>query len=219
ETTSSTNLASRSSTTARPIPTFVPLPLNVSTSGDPEMDRRLDSIVNMTRSAWSVYARYAWGDESLRSVSNRSNFYEFGPNSGRTIVASLSTLWAMGLKAEFEQGKSWVERELDLGRINRIVTVFELVTDYMGGLLSAYSLTGDEMFASKAKAIADRLAPAYNTSTGEFNPNQRFEYASDFLSFLGIPYRWINLAKDRKSTRLNSSHVSISYAVFCLKKK
>src|SRR5690606_42028828 len=33
---------------------------------------------------------------------------------------------------------------------------------------------------------------------------------------------WIikNIAKeDRKSTRLNSSHVKISYAVFCLKKK
>src|SRR5690606_41026229 len=27
------------------------------------------------------------------------------------------------------------------------------------------------------------------------------------------------LAEDRKSTRLNSSHVKISYAVFCLKKK
>src|SRR5690606_40571744 len=27
------------------------------------------------------------------------------------------------------------------------------------------------------------------------------------------------LARDRKSTRLNSSHVKISYAVFCLKKK
>src|SRR5204862_7777912 len=27
------------------------------------------------------------------------------------------------------------------------------------------------------------------------------------------------LARDRKSTRLNSSHVEISYAVFCLKKK
>src|SRR5207249_11474860 len=26
-------------------------------------------------------------------------------------------------------------------------------------------------------------------------------------------------SRDRKSTRLNSSHVSISYAVFCLKKK
>src|SRR5207249_8582360 len=28
-----------------------------------------------------------------------------------------------------------------------------------------------------------------------------------------------NALEDRKSTRLNSSHVSISYAVFCLKKK
>src|SRR5699024_7420334 len=34
----------------------------------------------------------------------------------------------------------------------------------------------------------------------------RFEIAHDSL-------------RDRKSTRLNSSHVSISYAVFCLKKK
>src|SRR5690554_7232380 len=29
----------------------------------------------------------------------------------------------------------------------------------------------------------------------------------------------IHIAEDRKSTRLNSSHVRISYAVFCLKKK
>src|SRR5690625_6677378 len=30
---------------------------------------------------------------------------------------------------------------------------------------------------------------------------------------------WSLLSEDRKSTRLNSSHVAISYAVFCLKKK
>src|SRR5947209_10111612 len=33
-------------------------------------------------------------------------------------------------------------------------------------------------------------------------------------AFAGIPP-----TKDRKSTRLNSSHANISYAVFCLKKK
>src|SRR5690606_42072849 len=33
-----------------------------------------------------------------------------------------------------------------------------------------------------------------------------------------LPYRWFT-EPDRKSTRLNSSHVKISYAVFCLKKK
>src|SRR2546429_4244957 len=31
--------------------------------------------------------------------------------------------------------------------------------------------------------------------------------------------RWLTAIKDRKSTRLNSSHGYISYAVFCLKKK
>src|SRR3712207_7572972 len=30
---------------------------------------------------------------------------------------------------------------------------------------------------------------------------------------------WFRIVKDRKSTRLNSSHANISYAVFCLKKK
>src|SRR5437899_4058025 len=32
--------------------------------------------------------------------------------------------------------------------------------------------------------------------------------------------RWrVRICRDRKSTRLNSSHLGISYAVFCLKKK
>src|SRR5690349_23026680 len=36
---------------------------------------------------------------------------------------------------------------------------------------------------------------------------------------LGAEQREVGLHGDRKSTRLNSSHVEISYAVFCLKKK
>src|SRR6266571_3310075 len=37
----------------------------------------------------------------------------------------------------------------------------------------------------------------------------------------GGPVDWkaARICRDRKSTRLNSSHMSISYAVFCLKKK
>ena len=33
------------------------------------------------------------------------------------------------------------------------------------------------------------------------------------------PDEWADTGIDRKSTRLNSSHANISYAVFCLKKK
>src|SRR3712207_8823800 len=34
-----------------------------------------------------------------------------------------------------------------------------------------------------------------------------------------LPFSPFALSPDRKSTRLNSSHANISYAVFCLKKK
>src|SRR3712207_8577333 len=34
-----------------------------------------------------------------------------------------------------------------------------------------------------------------------------------------VPWARVALLRDRKSTRLNSSHANISYAVFCLKKK
>src|SRR5207302_9932889 len=60
----------------------------------------------------------------------------------------------------------------------------------------------------------------------------------DYVSYVGLPDELLKLAKEadfvvnctpltpqttgifnQKSTRLNSSHVKISYAVFCLKKK
>src|SRR5437899_6523605 len=37
--------------------------------------------------------------------------------------------------------------------------------------------------------------------------------------YIGIPAFVSRIFRDRKSTRLNSSHLGISYAVFCLKKK
>src|SRR5689334_24190944 len=58
-----------------------------------------------------------------------------------------------------------------------------------------------------------------------------FPYTTLFRSLLVLSRRVVELggkpqcgavvagAQDRKSTRLNSSHSSISYAVFCLKKK
>src|SRR5690606_40404066 len=47
-----------------------------------------------------------------------------------------------------------------------------------------------------------------NTANLIFSVQQVVSYVSQFMTLL-----------DRKSTRLNSSHVKISYAVFCLKKK
>src|SRR5690625_6402654 len=53
-----------------------------------------------------------------------------------------------------------------------------------------------------------------------------YSYGPDLYSDQDIRYqsfdtygRQVKYPIDRKSTRLNSSHVAISYAVFCLKKK
>src|SRR3712207_8043282 len=43
--------------------------------------------------------------------------------------------------------------------------------------------------------------------------------SSELPEVLGMADRVLVMHEDRKSTRLNSSHANISYAVFCLKKK
>src|SRR5690606_41255568 len=48
---------------------------------------------------------------------------------------------------------------------------------------------------------------------GDVSPDSRSDLMHDSHSVLG------GKKLDRESTRLNSSHVKISYAVFCLKKK
>src|SRR5690625_2992981 len=59
--------------------------------------------------------------------------------------------------------------------------------------------------------------PALEAQTKE----DTLEFGSDTLSgeFTGRTFDDVSQVLDRKSTRLNSSHVAISYAVFCLKKK
>ena len=55
----------------------------------------------------------------------------------------------------------------------------------------------------------------------EFDNIQTYQDLNDYIGqhFQSDKHNYILIDEDRKSTRLNSSHVSISYAVFCLKKK
>src|SRR5699024_12325519 len=54
---------------------------------------------------------------------------------------------------------------------------------------------------------------------GTGRPKKLSAYFSNALSEQYLTKHVLPIVRDRKSTRLNSSHVSISYAVFCLKKK
>src|SRR3712207_7832445 len=61
--------------------------------------------------------------------------------------------------------------------------------------------------------IAGGLDSPYARGSHVVNGNPL--YVNSGLGVSGVPFRFL----DRKSTRLNSSHANISYAVFCLKKK
>src|SRR5438067_1928092 len=74
---------------------------------------------------------------------------------------------------------------------------------------------------SKLAAVAATARPAKEVplSAEGKTPWLAMTIALGLLFLFGQWMAWKQLAaKDRKSTRLNSSHVSISYAVFCLKK-
>src|SRR2546430_5812585 len=75
------------------------------------------------------------------------------------------------------------------------------------------TLSGPPTFLRKA---GDRRSPrATPWRRGRFSLNQVFEVLESRCANLLAR----GLRRDRKSTRLNSSHSQISYAVFCLKKK
>src|SRR5699024_11634402 len=67
----------------------------------------------------------------------------------------------------------------------------------------------------KEKVIYEQLRALFKEA--DIDPD--YYLAIDASSDLPYDVYHAGEGRDRKSTRLNSSHVSISYAVFCLKKK
>src|SRR5699024_12175238 len=68
--------------------------------------------------------------------------------------------------------------------------------------------------------LAKKFQLPVRTDQRVIEAGNKFQGLSDVRRRLRNPKLWpLIINPDRKSTRLNSSHVSISYAVFCLKKK
>src|SRR5699024_12650506 len=78
---------------------------------------------------------------------------------------------------------------------------------------------------STMKKVVKKMDDIYNVNDGKALPLMKHEIQERIDT--NQPVKPLEIVKkvlesdgqDRKSTRLNSSHVSISYAVFCLKKK
>src|SRR5699024_11423092 len=95
---------------------------------------------------------------------------------------------------------------------------------YICMILFSYTSAHPSSFLSFPTRRSSDLCPIFSSSSDTFLYLLSHliclpRFKSGAISKLGtFRFLSVGLTKDRKSTRLNSSHVSISYAVFCLKK-
>ncbi|KAL1915943.1 uncharacterized protein VTP21DRAFT_6331 [Calcarisporiella thermophila] len=122
--------------------------------------------------AWNGYKKYAYGHDELRPLSKRATD-RFG-GWACTLVDSLDTLFIMGMQAEFDRAVD-VVKNLDFSRVNVLpgdekgvkqVSVFETVIRHLGGLLSAYEMSGNKILLAKAEELGNFLLNAFHPKTG-----------------------------------------------------
>ncbi|KAF1631558.1 Mannosyl-oligosaccharide 1,2-alpha-mannosidase IB, partial [Eudyptes filholi] len=155
---------------SKPLPP-VPLPnligINSGEPSDPDIREKRNKIKEMMKHAWDNYRQYGWGHNELKPIARKGHSTNIFGNSqmGATIVDALDTLYIMGLHDEFREGQEWIDKNLDFS-VNSEVSVFEVNIRFIGGLLAAYYLSGQEVFKIKAVQLAGKLLPAFNTPTG-----------------------------------------------------
>ncbi|XP_050069171.1 endoplasmic reticulum mannosyl-oligosaccharide 1,2-alpha-mannosidase [Anopheles maculipalpis] len=127
----------------------------------PTNDRQR-AVVEAVQHSWKGYKEYAWGHDNLKPISMGYSDW-FG--LGLTLVDSLDTLYIMDLQDEFDEARTWIEKYLKFD-VNREVNLFEVTIRVVGGLLSAYHLSGDRMFLDKAVDLGNRLLPCFDSPSG-----------------------------------------------------
>lgn len=137
---------------------------DVKYASDEAAKIRKEHVKNAMKHVWKGYRTRAFGYDELLPVSGGKNTRWMGV--GMTLVDSLDTLWLMDMKDEFYDAMEWVNDKLFFHTIKNHVSVFETTIRCLGGLLSAYNLSGEDIFLNKAQDIGDRLFHAFETDSG-----------------------------------------------------
>ncbi|KAI9066522.1 glycoside hydrolase family 47 protein [Trametes sanguinea] len=124
-----------------------------------------DAVVAAFKHAWLAYERDAMGDDEYHPISRKGSNLTAAGGIGYTVVDSIDTMLIMGLHDEYARAREWVATKMSFDQDAEFNT-FETTIRVLGGLLSAYALTEDAMYLEKAKDLADRILPAFDTPSG-----------------------------------------------------
>ena len=157
-----------------PLPTGAPSPIPRVQHSFPKesalqkftRQKRLAAVKNSFKHSWKGYKRNAWLQDEVRPLSGG---YKNGFGGwGATLVDSLDTLWIMDMKKDFLIAIDAL-KYLDFTiSSSTSISVFETTIRYVGGLLSAYDLSGGDypILLQKAIELGDMLYASFDTPNG-----------------------------------------------------
>ena len=126
------------------------------------------------------------GADEYHPISHNGSNVAAASGIGYTVVGALDTMLLMGLNTEYRRAQGWIEHKLTFDydaefntfEVRRFRTsyatrcphslfVVQTTTRVLGGLLSAYHHSGgDALFLKRARDLADRILPAFDTPSG-----------------------------------------------------
>uniref|UniRef100_A0A0R3WZL5 alpha-1,2-Mannosidase n=1 Tax=Hydatigena taeniaeformis TaxID=6205 RepID=A0A0R3WZL5_HYDTA len=146
----------------------------------------INSLTDAMQHSWKAYVDYAWGMDEVLVLTKVGKRWM---NAGLTMIDSLDTLWMYDMKNEFARARDWIEANINFDYDNDETSVFESTIRLLGGLLSAFHVSGDTVFLRKAVRLF--LILAFNSPSG-------------------LPYTNINFRTLKASLPGNSRTVSLS---------
>ncbi|TMW63372.1 hypothetical protein Poli38472_002313 [Pythium oligandrum] len=125
--------------------------------------QRRQAVLDAMQFVWTNYRERAFGSDEIAPLTGTGRNMWGG--TGCMIIDSLDTLYIMDMMEEFNEGREFVATSVSFEHMGEI-SVFETIIRNVGGLLSAYDLSKDQLFLTKAVELAQRLLPAIHESTG-----------------------------------------------------
>ncbi|KAK0388133.1 hypothetical protein NLU13_4378 [Sarocladium strictum] len=148
-------------------------------------DKRREAVRNAFKRAWDSYREHAWMMDELAPLTGGSK-NTFG-GWAATLVDSLDTLWIMDFKTEFHEA-AVAASTIDWSKTSDgAANMFETTIRHLGGLLSAYDLSGDQVLLQKAHELGEMLYVGFDT------PNR-------------LPGFWLNFKDARNGQQVAGTH-------------
>ncbi|KAM7540554.1 hypothetical protein Aperf_G00000020409 [Anoplocephala perfoliata] len=148
----------------------------------------ISELISAMRHSWKAYTEYAWGMDEVMVLSKVGTRWL---DACLTMIDSLDTLWMFNMTEEFFRSRDWISTHVYFDYDNNESNVFESTIRLLGGLLSAYHLSGEAVFFDKAQLIGSKLITAFDSPSG-------------------LPYTNVNFRTLKVSLPNNGKTVSLS---------